>query len=577
MTKIKHVSYGPLSLIIMVLTLCLFGFTLLQTIKLDDQFQIQTTLEKELNQLEETIYLFEHSTSYLSEQATYYAVTLNIDYFNNYWNEKNIQQSRNIALERFSAIEFTKDEIRLLNDINANYQKLNSTELYAFNLITTALSLQESKLPPQIKEYTLSEEERLLSRSEKLNLANSLLFGLEYARIRDNTNDAVHKFNDSIRNRIQGQLHIASEETRLSLLKQQSYIHLSVFLVLIFSLSTATLVIFPIIGYLRDLKHNHQLTARGSAELRKLTAAFNDKYKALGLSESRFRLAASKLNQILLDYDLLKNQVQILTAQSLNDTIYESLHLATSETWFSLIHPDDFYKMNQVQDQFNSNHTDSETILRIRLLKKGNQEYHWFRATFSEIIQENGTQSHILIVLEDIDDRYREYQGLRYQANHDLLTHLLNRTAFQTALNEDLENLTPDSDAALLLLDLDDFKKVNDSAGHNQGDLALIKLSSTLKNVFRESDMIGRLGGDEFIIWMNPVSKDTEMIERKVREINRLLKLPEPNIHSRLQLSSSVGITYYKPSDTFQDLYNRADRALYKAKESGKGTSYIEY
>lgn len=577
MTKIKHVSYGPLSLIIMVLTLCLFGFTLLQTIKLEDQFQAQTKLEQELNQLEATIYLFEHSTSYLSEQATYYAVTLNIDYFNNYWNEKNIQQSRNIALERFSAIEFTKDELRFLDEINANYQKLNFIELHAFSLITTALSLSESKLPPQLKNYPLSSDERFLSRSDKLTLANSLLFGLEYANIRDITAEAVHEFNESIRNRIQEQLRIASEETRLSLLKQQSFIHLSVLLVLIFSISTATLMIFPIIGYLRDLKNNKQLTARGSAELRKLTSAFNDKYESLILTESRFRLAASKLNQVLLDYDLLKNQVQILSAQSLDDSVYQSLHLATSETWFSLIHPDDFYKMKQVQEQFHSKHTDSESILRIRLLKAGNQEYHWFRATFSEIIQENGTQSHILIVLEDIDDSYRESQGLRYQANHDLLTHLLNRTAFQTALNEELEKLTPDSNAALLLLDLDDFKKVNDSAGHNQGDLALIKLSSTLKNVFRDSDIIGRLGGDEFIIWMNPVSKDSEMIERKVREINRLLKLPEPNIHSRLQLSSSVGITYYRPSDTFQDLYNRADQALYKAKEAGKGTSYIEY
>ena len=577
MKKYKFLYYGPISLAIMILTLCLFVLTLYQTSNLEKEFITQTKLEGDLNRIESTIYLFEHSTAYLSEQATYYAVTLNMDYFQNYWNERNIQQSRDIALERFSALEFSKDEILLLNEINKNYQKLTTIELHALKLIASALSIHDTKLPPQLKDYKLSEEEVLLPRSEKLTLANSLLFGLEYAALRDSTNESVHKFNDAIRYRVQNELRLATEETKLSLLKQRSYLFLSVFLVLIFSIITAVLVVFPILGYLKGLKNNKQLIPRGSYELRKLTAAFNEKYKALGLSESRFRLAASKLNQILLDYDLNRNQVQILAGHLLRESVFQTLHLAPSEKWYSLIHPDDFYKMRQVKEQFNSSHTDSETILRIKSLKDSTYEYNWFRATFSELIQENGSQSHILVVLEDIDDNYRESLGLRYQANHDLLTHLLNRTAFQIALGNDLEMMNEASSAALLVLDLDDFKNVNDSGGHAIGDLALQKLSSSLKNVFRDSDLIGRLGGDEFIIWMNPVSKDPVIIERKVKELNRLLKLPDQNTDSQVSLSSSVGITYYKPNDTFHELYTRADRALYKAKEAGKGQACIEY
>lgn len=577
MKKYKYLYYGPISLAIMILTLCLFVLTLYQTSNLEKEFITQTKLEGDLNRIESTIYLFEHSTAYLSEQATYYAVTLNMDYFQNYWNERNIQQSRDIALERFSAIEFSKDEILLLNEINKNYQKLTTIELHALKLIATALTIHDSKLPPQLKDYKLSTEEVLLPRSEKLTLANSLLFGLEYANLRDSTNESVHMFNDAIRYRVQNELRLATEETKLSLLKQRSYLFLSVFLVLIFSIITAVLVVFPILGYLKGLKNNKQLIPHGSYELRKLTAAFNEKYKALGLSESRFRLAASKLNQILLDYDLNHNQIQILAGHLLRESVFQTLHLAPSEKWYSLIHPDDFYKMRQIKEQFNSSHTDSETILRVKSLKDSTYEYTWFRATFSELIQEGGSQSHILIVLEDIDDNYRESLGLRYQANHDLLTHLLNRTAFQIALGNDLEMMNETSSAALLVLDLDDFKNVNDSGGHAFGDLALQKLSSSLKNVFRDSDLIGRLGGDEFIIWMNPVSKDPVIIERKVKELNRLLKLPDQNSDSQVSLSSSVGITYYKKDDTFHELYTRADRALYKAKEAGKGQACIEY
>ena len=119
------------------------------------------------------------------------------------------------------------------------------------------------------------------------------------------------------------------------------------------------------------------------------------------------------------------------------------------------------------------------------------------------------------------------------------------------------------------MLDIDNFKGLNDTLGHQAGDEFLIELARELKNHFRESDVVGRIGGDEFFALMRNVTEH-EQIERKAKDLIDIIQgITEK--HAQVELGGSIGISIYpKDGKTLDDLYAKADAAMYKAKKDGK-------
>ena len=153
---------------------------------------------------------------------------------------------------------------------------------------------------------------------------------------------------------------------------------------------------------------------------------------------------------------------------------------------------------------------------------------------------------------------------LAHEAEHDALTGLLNRGAFDKLTRYLQESIEP---TALILLDVDNFKGVNDTYGHQIGDEALKRVSELLKEHFRSNDYPARTGGDEFAVIMTNISpKEKDIIRSKLTAVNDSLSKAEGNVP---KLSLSAGIAFaqigYKPQ-----LYKMADEALYKTKENGK-------
>ena len=160
------------------------------------------------------------------------------------------------------------------------------------------------------------------------------------------------------------------------------------------------------------------------------------------------------------------------------------------------------------------------------------------------------------------------------QADTDLLTGLMIRNAAQLEVESHLED--QDESGVLMLLDLDRFKSVNDRLGHQMGDKVLIEVAADLKKMFRNSDVLSRLGGDEFIIYMKAVpEKDwaVQRAEQVVREVRRWIGDGTTNI----QVTASVGVVMTENVDrTYEDLYRAADIAMYFAKAQG-GNQAIFY
>ncbi len=176
--------------------------------------------------------------------------------------------------------------------------------------------------------------------------------------------------------------------------------------------------------------------------------------------------------------------------------------------------------------------------------------------------------------LDVITERKFNEQQLSYQANHDALTGLFNRTACQNFLEECLQTKQW---GQVLFIDLDGFKKINDTYGHGVGDLFLQEIASRLKLILRSKDQIARIGGDEFVIYLaGEMSPQTiqQLADRLQYEVTQSIVLDGCSLP--LQVSASIGVTSLGPHyQQAGDILRDADLAMYEVKKNGKGSHQI--
>lgn len=164
---------------------------------------------------------------------------------------------------------------------------------------------------------------------------------------------------------------------------------------------------------------------------------------------------------------------------------------------------------------------------------------------------------------------------LEEKTNIDPLTKVYNRRALNSYLGHICQQHIQPLDLYVMILDLDDFKEVNDTHGHLAGDKVLIFIANILKKTLRDGDKIFRYGGEEFVILLHRVDNEKcRHIILRLMELVRANKLIYKG--ENLQVTMSVGATKYRDDDTYETLLSRADSALYKAKENGKNQMYSD-
>lgn len=199
-----------------------------------------------------------------------------------------------------------------------------------------------------------------------------------------------------------------------------------------------------------------------------------------------------------------------------------------------------------------------------------NGEVYYENLTIKAIYDEYDTLSNYVGMFSDITAQKRQKEELEYLAHHDHLTSLANRTLLTKRLTSAIKSKRSFS---VLYLDLDGFKKINDTYGHAAGDFLLIELSKRFKNIVRKQDTVARIGGDEFVILMHDITDTSDCLFI----IERLLVQASSDIHFKehiLQVTASLGATFFnKDRDGATDLdklLKQADSAMYHAKRSGK-------
>ncbi|WP_407427270.1 diguanylate cyclase domain-containing protein, partial [Treponema sp.] len=159
------------------------------------------------------------------------------------------------------------------------------------------------------------------------------------------------------------------------------------------------------------------------------------------------------------------------------------------------------------------------------------------------------------------------------KANRDSMTGLFNRAAYKSFVEEILSHHTGKEreNMALIMIDIDKFKTINDTLGHSTGDEVIITVAKTLQHFFKQSDLVCRMGGDEFSVFLlNFINK--ELLNLRMQELIKEFALVFPKEKYSVPVSCSIGISIAKEGNNFDYLYNQADSALYKVKESGRNS-----
>ncbi len=287
-------------------------------------------------------------------------------------------------------------------------------------------------------------------------------------------------------------------------------------------------------------------------------------------SEERYAAAARGANDGLWDWHLRSNQVYY-SPRWKSMIGYEDDEISDHcEEWLDRIHPEDRDRLKQEL----SLHLNNETAhfqSEFRLQHK-NGEYRWFRSRGMALRDPDHQPYRIAGSQTDITEYYLAREQLVHDALHDALTHLPNRILFMDRLAQALKQYHrhPQEQFAILFLDLDRFKIINDSLGHMIGDRLLIEVSKRLQTCLREEDTVARLGGDEFVILLNTI-QNREHVVLTAKRIQQQLKLGFVIEGHEIFTGTSIGIAlsdteYQHPEELLRD----ADTAMYRAKNLGK-------
>lgn len=202
--------------------------------------------------------------------------------------------------------------------------------------------------------------------------------------------------------------------------------------------------------------------------------------------------------------------------------------------------------------------------VRVRLRHPSGERYYWCLIQY-KYIYEKGRFANVIGKIVDIDEQQRHEDHLVEQALRDGLTNLYNKAASKKLIDQ---CLLEDRSGLLFMIDVDNFKYINDTYGHFEGDHALQAISECLKSIFRSNDIIGRIGGDELLVYMRKAGA-TGIVLQKMSMFWRLLSVYAEKYE--IPITLSIGISRF-PSDgqNFEELYVAADKALYEAKNHGK-------
>lgn len=338
--------------------------------------------------------------------------------------------------------------------------------------------------------------------------------------------------------------------------------------------------------HLQQLKvYLEQLTSENISLLEKLNHC-QLLEEELKMNEQALRLNQERLHSILgsiedVVWSIVPHTYQILYLNHATQTVYGrpiSDFLDNLNLWQEMIYSED---QQRVQESQQALYKTGKQNIEYRVVWP-NGEIHWIRVRSRLIRDDQGKPLRIDGLTTEITEQKKIREQLRHDALHDSLTGLPNRTLLMDRIEQAIKRCQRSENQrfAVLFLDLDGFKVINDSLGHLMGDQLLIAITHRLAQCLRTEDTLSRFGGDEFVIILENLTDINDAINIAAR-IHQTLKSPILLYNEQIFMSVSIGIVlgekkqFHHNSYQVADILRDADTAMYRAKAKGQGTSEI--
>ncbi|KAJ51787.1 diguanylate cyclase (GGDEF)-like protein/PAS domain S-box-containing protein [Clostridium tetanomorphum] len=318
-----------------------------------------------------------------------------------------------------------------------------------------------------------------------------------------------------------------------------------------------------------ELSNIYEELAITEEELRSQYEELRKNQEALRISEERYRLAVEGANDALWDWDFINNKF-FISEKWKKEMGYEEMkrNLSIIGKWTRLISPQDLeMALNALKDYLKGK---TPYFFCEYRMKYKNDSYKWVLARGKILRDGNGRPIRMAGSLSDITDRKVYEEKIKQLAYYDRLTGLPNFHLLKEKIDEKIRECRDKIKVAFLLIDLDNFRNINDTLGHKFGDKVLVNISNELKKIIHSNDMICRIGGDEFLIAKSFV-KDKEQVIDVAKDILEYFQKPIIVEGHDIYITISIGIDMYPDNgkDSYTLLKN-SDSAMYIAKEKGK-------
>lgn len=273
-------------------------------------------------------------------------------------------------------------------------------------------------------------------------------------------------------------------------------------------------------------------------------------------------------------YDIEKKRVQALKNDVMPERHMPNEYLDNVPEYFlehQMVHPDSRSDFLKLFGRISAGVKKTECVLRLR--NSVDSPWRWEKVTYINRFDDRGRALEAIGFATDVTLEMEQEMALRSKAEIDSLTGVYDRHAFEQMTEELLQDRRESrANVALCVWNLDQFHKINQSFGNEKGDAVLKEVAIVLKEGCRKTDIIGRMSGDEFLVFFLDV-KEIEKLERKVKLLLQRIQLIPLSDDGKI--SASAGMTMAeKNTDTFQELYDRAVAAMKEAKQSG-GNCYV--
>jgi diguanylate cyclase (GGDEF)-like protein len=297
--------------------------------------------------------------------------------------------------------------------------------------------------------------------------------------------------------------------------------------------------------------------------------------KRIALQNKRYQMMMDSSGEMLYDINIMgesgfiSEQIKLKFGWSMPERVTDFTACRLREIFH--IHPDDWRREHKKIKNSLDNNIPCKCLVRI-MPSEGDDI--WCKIYFFPLLNDEKKLVSIIGKIEDVDKDTKEKDKLKHESETDFMTGLMNKLTFE-ARTVKLMTKKNVYNSALLFVDLDHFKAVNDLLGHSIGDEVIKETATKLQKLFANVDLVSRFGGDEFcvFVWNIPMSKLIDKLERLLSIMNKTYS----NGEACVNITASIGVVYCKKEDVdYKTMLNIADEALYEAKDIGRNRYVIK-